>query len=246
MSIKTRLISLIFLLNIVFPLTFIQTAKGQITEKKLNKFYRNNSKIELDHLLAKAHNKACEEYSVIENDTLKAISDLFNAIFLKHSHDTLTTYFFLQANYPVIKIDKNDILFTNKFIVSTSNNKLKPIINDSQSIEAVLSFIGQNPYDMQIVKNTFKNRKHETKKIKKIIANYNNRTRFIEELLHLPATWGRLINSLVPFKINSLRFNKKLNEVEVDYSWSSSGATEIYKLTDKGWLRYKTLIEWIH
>ncbi len=241
---KTKLISFIFLLNIVLPLTFSQTAKGQLTEKKINKFYRNNSKIELGQLLAKTHYKACEEYSVIENDTLKAISDLFNTIFLKHSHDTLTTYFFLQANYPVIKIDKTDILFTNKFIVSTSNNKLKPIINDSQSIEAVLSFIGQNPYDMPIVKNAFKNGKHETKKIKKIIANYDNRTRFIGELLHLPATWGRLINSLLPYKINSLRFNKKLNEVEIDYSWSDSGAAEIYKLTDKGWLRHETLIEW--
>lgn len=52
--------------------------------------------------------------------------------------------------------------------------------------------------------------------------------------------------SLVPYNINSLKFNTDLSEVEVTYDLTWRGATEIYRLVDGNWKLEQTKIEWIH
>lgn len=176
------------------------------------------------------------------------ISDLFNTIFINNSYTISTTFFFLQAKFPIVEIGQSKITFTAKFLLLSKNENRQALVNDSLSINEIISFIGQDPYDSPMVKEIFRNREEFTndklKKIQDLSAEYRNRQTFIEEFIVLPWRCDKLVGNLVPYKINYLKFNNELNEVEVDYSFSSGGATDIYRLNGGVWLKYKTLIEW--
>jgi len=146
-------------------------------------------------------------------------------------------------------IDNKELTFICNFICSATVENLKPITYDFQTINEILKFIGSNPYDNQIVKEYLKDKKKlkksKIKEAEKQIADYKDKTKFIGQILFLPASWGKMDRSLVPYKINSLKFSSDLTEVEVDYDLTSSGATEIYKSLDGMWKKERTIMTWI-
>lgn len=240
MRIKSKINFRVFFIGFVVSMTFSLAANAQLTEDNLIKLYENNSKEELEQLFEGIHNQGIEEFSTLNNDTIKLISDLFNTVFSNSYYKKSAKYFFLQATIPIVEIGKTRIPFTTKFISLTKSEKAKSLLNDNQSISAILSFIGQSPYDLSN-EQAVKMSKDE---LGEIWSNYRNRIHFMMEFIDFPWFSGISIKSLVPYEINSLSFNDELNEVEISYQFLDFGAVDIYRLKDKVWTEYKSIVEW--
>jgi len=240
MSCKSKINFMIFFIGFIVSMTFSLTTNAQLTEKTLNKFYKNNSKAELRQVFANIHNQGIEEFSTLNNDTLKLISDLFNTVFSNSHYKSTARYFFLQATIPYVKIGKAGIPFTTKFISLTKSENAKSLQNDSLSISEILSFIGQSPYDLS---NEQKG-KMSKDELGEIWSNYHNRFSFLFGLIDFQWFEGHSIKSFIPYKINSLSFNDELDEVKIDYQFLDYGAIEVYRLKDKVWTEYQLIEEW--
>jgi len=233
-----------FFIGLAVSMTFSLNTNAQLTEKILYKFYKNNSKAELRKEFADMHKQTIEAYSTLNNDTIKLIADLFNTVFENSGYKKYGNYFFQQATIPHVEIGGTRIPFTTKFTSLTKSVDAKSILNDSLSMNSILSFIGKNPYDKSN-KEYLLNRTDISKtESDKIWSDYNNRLGFISQFLDFSWSWQRSISSLVPYEINSLKFNNELNEVEIHYQFLDYGAVDIYRLKDKAWIRYKSIVEW--
>ena len=240
MSIKSKMNFIVFFIGFVVSMTFSLTTNAQLTVKTLNKCYKNNSKAELRQVFANIHNQGIEEFSTLNNDTLKLISDLFNTVFSNSHYKSTARYFFLQATIPYVKIGKTGIPFTSKFISLTKSENAKSLQNDSQSISEILSFIGQSPYDLS---NEQKG-KMSKDELGEIWSNYHNRFSFLFGVINFQWFEGHSIRSLIPYKINSLSFNDELDEVKIAYQFLDYGAIEVYRLKAKVWTEYQFIEEW--
>ena len=244
MSIKSKMNFMVFFIGFAVSMTFSLTTNAQLTVKTLNKFYKNNSKAELREVFANTHNQTIEEFSTLDNDTIKLISDLFNTVFSNSHYKRTANYFYLQATIPNVKIGKTGIPFTTKFISLTKSENAKSLLNDSLSISAILSFIGEDPEDKSNREYLRNRKKLSTDELSEMWSNYHNRRFFMSEFIDFPWFSGHSIRSLIPYKINSLRFNDELDEVEIDYQFLDYGAVDIYRLKDKVWTKYKLIEEW--
>ena len=230
-------------------LLFGSTVFSQVTSQQLDKYYQNNQTAELEKIFFSLNEKTQANFTKsVDNDTLQKISDLFNLILPDRQRHETTIYFFLQSHFPETFIDNKELTFTNKFIASTTLKNLRPILYDYQTIYEILKFIGTSPYDNPTVKEYLKDkeklRKSKFKKAKKLIEEYKNKMNFISQFVMLPATWGKMDRGLVPYKINSLKFNTNLTEVEVIYDMTWRGATEIYNFKEGKWQHLKTIVMW--
>jgi len=235
---------MIFFIGLAVSMTFSLNTNAQLTEKTLYKFYKNNSKAELRKEFADMHKQTIEAYSTLNNDTIKLISDLFNTVFSNSYYKRTVNYFYLQATIPIVEIGKTRIPFTTKFISLTKSEKAKPLLNDSLSINAILSFIGENPIDKSNREYLRNQKKLSTDELVEMWRNYRNRLSFMSEFIDFPWFEGHSIRSLIPYNINSLRFNDELDEVEIAYQFLDYGAVDIYRLKDKVWTKYKSIVEW--
>lgn len=230
-------------------LLFGLTVFSQVTSQQLDKYYQNNQTAELEKIFFSFYEKTQANFiESVDNDTLKKISDLFNLILPDRQRHETTIYFFLQPYFPKTFIDNIELTFTNKFIASTTLKNLRPILYDSQTIYEILKFIGSSPYENPTVKEYLKDKeklkKSKLKKAEKLIEEYKNKMSFIGQFVMLPATWGKMDRGLVPYKINSLKFNTDLTEVEIIYDMTWRGATEIYKFEEGKWQHLKTIVMW--
>jgi hypothetical protein len=241
-----RKFTMTFLMLTFFSLTVF----SQVTKKQLDKFYKNNQTKKLEQVFIDLDNQNKDEFSKLsDNDTLKKTNDIFNVILPGRQKSEIVDYFFLQSNFPKTFIGDKELKYTGNYLASITIENLRPILYDYQTISEILKFIGPNPCDNKIVKEYF-NDKGEMKKSKlgeaeRLIADYDDKTKFVGQFLFLPATWGKMDRSLVPYIMNSLKFNSDLTEVEVTYDLTSSGATEIYRLLDGEWEKERTIISWI-
>ena len=238
-----------YTMTILVLLFFSLTVFSQVTKKQLDEFYKNDQTKKLEQVFINLDNQNKNEFSKLsENDTLMKINNIFNVILPDRQKSEKVDYFFLQSNFPKTFIDNKELKFTSNFIASITIKNHKPILYDGQTISEILKFIGSNPYDNLIVKEYLKDKekmkKSKLKEAERLITNYNDKTNFIGQFLFLPATWGKIDRSLVPYKLNNLKFNSNLTEVEVTYDLTSSGATEIYKLIDGKWEKEQTIISW--
>ena len=238
---------IIFLLSTFFSLTVF----SQVTTQQLDNFYKKNQKQELEQIFITFYNQAKTEFSKLsDNDTLKKINEIFNIILPEQQKSATAHYFFLQSFFPRTFIGTKELLFKRNFIASTTIENLRPIRYDYQTINEILKFIGANPYDNptvnKYVEDKEKLKKSKQKKAERLIAEYNNKTKFIGQFLFLPATWGTMDRSLVPYKINSIKFNSDLTVVEISYDFTSNGATKIYRLLNGKWKQERTIMEWVH
>ncbi|HLP93668.1 MAG TPA: hypothetical protein VK168_06505 [Saprospiraceae bacterium] len=238
-------------------ITFLMLVLGscavlsQVTKQQLDNFYKNNNLKELEQTFFNLHHQTTTAFSKLsDNDTLNRINEIFNLILPDKEKFEPVAYFFLQPYYPRTFIDDKEYTFTSQFLASTKIENLKPIQYDYQTISELLKFIGSYPDNNPVVKKYLKNKKKMKKskirKAERLIHKYDNKSSFIGQFVHLPATWGRMNRSLVPYKINILRFNADLTEVEVIYDLTSSGATEVYTFVDGKWKLNRTIIQWIH
>jgi len=244
MSIKNKISFMVFFIGFLVSMTYSLSTNAQLTEKTLYKFYKNNSKAELRKEFADMHKQTIETYSTLNNDTIKLISDLFNTLLSNSYNKRTVKYFYLQATIPIVEVGKTRIPFTTQFITLTKSEKAKPLLNDSLSINAILSFIGENPIDKSNREYLRNQKKLSTDELVEMWRNYRNRLSFMSEFIDFPWFEGHSIRSLTPYNINSLRFNDELNEVEIDYQFLDYGAVDIYRLNDKVWTKYKTIVEW--
>jgi hypothetical protein len=240
-----------------FTMTFLMlafcsfTVFSQVTKQQLDNFYKNNQEKELEQTFISLYNQTKTEFHKLsDNDTLSRINEIFNLVLPDRQKSETLKYFFLQPNFPKTFIDNKELTFTGNFISSTTIENLRPILYNSQTISEMLKFIGSNPYDNPTVKEYFKEKekmkKSKFKEAERLISDYENKTKFIGQFLYLPATWGKMDRSLVPYKISSLKFNSDLTEVEVIYDLTWRGATEIYEYADGKWKLEQTKMKWIH
>jgi hypothetical protein len=227
------------------------TVFSQVTSQQLDKLYQNNQQKEVELIFLNLYNHAQTEFSKLsDNDTLTRINEIFNLILPDRQKSETIDYFFLQPNFPKTFIDNKELTFTDNFLASTTIENLRPIIYNSQTISEILKFIGSNPYDNPTVKEYLKDKekmkKSKFKEAERLISDYEDKTKFIGQFLYLPATWGKMDRSLVPYKINSLKFNTDLTEVEIVYDLTWRGATEIFKLVDGKWKQERTIVKWIN
>ncbi len=230
-------------------LLFGLTVFSQVTSQQLDNYYKNNQTAELEKIFFSYYEKTQADFTKsVENDTLKKISDLFNLILPDRQRHETTIYFFLQPYFPKTFIDNKELTFTNKFIASTTLKNLRPILYNSQAIYEILKFIGSSPYENPTVKEYLKDKekfkKSKLKKAEKLIEEYKNKMSFIGQFVMLPATWDKMDRGLVPYKINSLKFNTDLTEVEIIYDMNWRGATDIYKFEEGKWQHLKTIVMW--
>lgn len=240
-----------------FTMTFLMlafcsvTVFSQVNKQQLDNFYKNNQEKELEQIFISLYNQTKTEfYKLSDNDTLTRINEIINLILPERQKSETLGYFFLQPNFPKTFIDNKELTFTGNFLASTTTENIRPIIYNSQTISEILKFIGSNPYDNPTVKEYLKNKKEmkksKFKEAEQLISDYKNKTKFIGQFLYLPATWGKMDRSLVPYKINSLKFSTDLTEVEIVYDLTWRGATEIFKFVDGKWIKERTKMEWIH
>ena len=240
-----------------FTMTFLMlvfcsfTVFSQVTKQQLDNFYKNNQTKELEQVFINLYNQTKTEFPKLsDNDTLTRINDIFNLILPDRQKRETVEYFFLQPNFPKTFIDSKELTFTDNFLASTTTENHRPIIYNSKTISEILKFIGSNPYDNPLVKEYLKEKekmkKSKFKEAERLISEYKNKTKFIGQFLYLPATWGKMDRSLVPYKINSLKFNTDLTEVEVTYDLTWRGATETYKYIAGKWKLEQTKMKWIH
>lgn len=223
----------------------------QVTKSQLDKFYKKNQTKELEFTFFNFYNQAnTEAFKLSGNDTLTKVSEIFNLIIPTVEKSEPLVYFYLPSYYPRIFIDNKEVTFTGNFLTTTKSDNFRPILYDYQTIKELLAFIGPNPYQNKIVvdymKNKNKMKKSKIKKAERLIADYNNKSKFIGQFIYLPATWGSLDRSLVPYEILYMRFNDSLTEVEISYNFTWRGATEIYKYDAGNWELERKIIEWIH
>jgi hypothetical protein len=227
------------------------TVLSQVTKQQLDDLYKNNQEKELEQIFINLYQQTQTDfYKLSSNDTLKKINDIFNLILPEIQNTEDKRYFFLQSYFPKTFIDKNKLTFPNDFNAKSTCANLKPIRYDGQTINAILNFIGSHPYDnptvKEYVKDKEKMKKSKLKEAERLIADYNNKTKFIRKFLYLPATWGKMDRSLVPYKINRLKFNTDLTELEIEYDLTWRGATDIFKFVGGKWIKVRTEMEWIH
>lgn len=239
-----------------FTITFLMlafssfTVYSQVTKKQFEEFYKKNQQKDLEHTFNNMHNQTkCEFYRLSVNDTLKKINEIFNLILPERQKSETIEYFFLQSNFPKTFINNKELTFTGNFIASTTIKNFRPIIYDSHTINEILEFIGSDPYNNPIVKDYMRDKekmkRSKLKEAERLIYDYRNKSRLIGEYVILPGTWGKLDRNLVPYKVDRLKFNSDLTEVEVTYDLTSSGAIEIYKIIDGKWKHQRTVLEWI-
>lgn len=224
---------------------------SQVTKSQLDKFYKKNQTKELEFTFFNFYNQAkTEAFKLSGNDTLTKVSEIFNLIIPDVEKSEPLAYFYLPSYYPRIFIDNKEVTFTGNFLTKTKSDNFRPILYDYQTIKELLAFIGPSPYQNKIVvdymKNKNKMKKSKIKKAERLIADFNNKSKFIGQFIYLPATWGSLDRSLVPYEILYMRFNDSLTEVEISYNFTWRGATEIYKYVAGNWELERKIIEWIH
>ncbi|MBK8390879.1 MAG: hypothetical protein IPL23_17035 [Saprospiraceae bacterium] len=224
---------------------------SQVTKKQLDNYYETNQIKELEQTFSYLHDQTKAEFvKWTKNDTLAKINELFNMIIPDKGNSENVSYFFLQPYFPNIFIDKKRWVFNENFLASTKGPQLKPITYDPTLRTEILEFIGPDPYEIPLVRNYQKDkdkmRKSKLKKAERLINDYENKSEFISQFLEIPATWGKMDISLVPYKITSLKFNSDLTEAEITYDLTSNGATEIYNLVDGKWKQKATIMRWIH
>ena len=236
----------------ILLLTFSSlTVFPQVTKQQLDNFYVNNQLKELEQIFHTLYNQTQTEFSKLsDNDTLMRINGIFNVMLSDQQKSETVYYFFLQSTYPQTFIDTNELTFSSNFIVSSIIENHRPLLNDDQTISEILRFLGSNPYDnptvLEYLKDKKKIKKSKRKEAERLMADYNKKTNFIGQFLFLPATWGEIDRSLVPYKINSLKFNSDLTEVEIEYDLTWYGGTEIYKLVGGNWKKERAKTQWIH
>lgn len=240
-----RHVTLTFLMLSFFSLTVL----SQVTKQQLDNFYQNNQQTELEQIFHRLHKQSQSEVSKLSNnDTLKRISNLFILVLPNRQKHEPTLYYFLQPNFPKTYVNDKELTLTGNFIAPTTFDNLKPIIYDSQTVNEILKFIGSNPYDHPTVKEYLKDKrkmsKSKIKEAESLINEHKNKLKFIGQFLLLPASWGKMDRSLVPYTINSLKFNSDLTKVEIVYDMTWRGATEIYKLADGKWEHERTIVMW--
>lgn len=232
----------LFLL-ICLLLIVCHTGQAQLTERALHKLYLNDSSEEFCQFLEE-RNKELKESSVHYNDTLKVISDLFNTIFKDSSR-----FFFLQSDFPIVEIGGTPVFFSSNFFVETNNKRNSSLVNDKKTITTIVSFIGKDPISEPPFKSIDPKKKRQVeRRLQKLLNETENRRKrmeFVSRYVVLPTTWDSLIESLVPYRINYLKFNNKLDEVEIDYSFPARGGTAVYKLDNRGWVEHEVLITWV-
>ena len=224
---------------------------SQVTKKQLDNYYKTNQIKEPEQTFSYLHDQTKAEFvKWTNNDTLSKINELFNMIIPDKTNSENVNYFFLQPYFPSIFIEKERWVFKGDFLASTKSEQLKPITYDPTLRTVILEFIGPDPYETPLVRNYLKDkdkmRKSKFKKAERLINDYENKSKFISQFLEIPATWGKMHISLVPYKITSLKFNTDLTEAEITYDLTSNGATEIYNLVDGKWKQKATIMRWIH
>ncbi len=230
----------------------VQT-NAQFSKKTLDNIYNDNLTHKLDSFLNQRYEVTKAEYTKNSNDTLRLVSMLLNKLFSNNNdkYDNQNyRYIILQENCKVIKIDTMTLFFDVPVFLAINSKVLKPIKYDNQIVNAIWGFIGPNAYESITVNEYMyhkdKLKKQQIKKAEAIIAMRKEKLKFVEKFISLPYTWGQLTNSLVPYTINSIVFNKEMTEVRISYYFTYRGGDITYKLINDKWVKGNLNFEWIH